>query len=61
MHKMLRKEYRAMPMNYKLIASDALDKYNGYEVQNILKHHISPAVSWPIKVGVLFQSIFNSR
>lgn len=46
-----------MPMKYKLIASDALDKYNTFEVQDILKKHMSPPVSWPIKVGVLLFTI----
>lgn len=52
MYKLLRKEYVGIPTGYKLIASDALDKYNTFEVQNILKKHFTPAVTWPIKVGV---------
>lgn len=42
-----------MPMNYKFIASEALDKYNTFEVQDILKKHVTPAVSWPLKVRVI--------
>lgn len=52
MFKLLRKEYRAMPMNYKFIFSEALDKYNTFEMQDILKKHVAPPVSWPVKVGV---------
>lgn len=51
-YKLMRKEYRAIPLDYKLIVSDALDKFNTFEIQSILKKHITPAVYWPVNVGV---------
>lgn len=66
LYKQIRKEYRALPLDYKIVLSDALDKYNVFGMQDVLKHHITPPVSWPLKTGVTseegrFVGSFNKK